>query len=387
MYARQLPIVASLLAMGITVSSAAAGGKKSCCGPMVSGPVVASPVDQKTPPAAAEPGEAQWDLASSFDVANTPQTLAPNMIGDSLGVPQIGWGDTFYHQHFTKIADNNSPLPQDRISFAYNLYNNAPIIYDPGVTLRSANLDEFTFLAEKTFLGGLASAQLTVPFAHTVAGHNTSNITRGNQATELGNLAITGKALLYQNCRLAISGGLQIELPTREDLTTTDTGEVAANEAWYFTPFAALLVTPNDRLFSQNFISYRMASAANAYADNGAITDHLREANMLMIDTSVGYWVYRDPCARGLTGLAPTLELHYTTTTEDADSLSAPINRVDYLNLTAGCTAEINRNATLATGLVLPLRENTCAGYGQTDRNFDWELAIQLNVRYGNSRR
>ena len=182
-------------------------------------------------------------------------------------------------------------------------------------------------------------------------------------------------------------------MPTADDRLGIRTFLTATleNETWYLTPFAALLLTPNDRFFSQDFISYRMAAGADAVTSrriSGNIDySNRRDSNMLMIDSSVGYWIYRDPRGRGLTGLAPTLELHYMTTTEDGDDVYSFDTRTDYLSLTAGCTAEIARNATLATGLVLPLREQEDLSFGPTNRNFDWELAIQLNIRYGQSRR
>ena len=395
----RLVVLASALATVISASSATAGGKGACCGPMVSGPVQATPTDETPAPSAVTPSEAEWDLASSLDVASAPRALAPNMIGDSLGIPTLAGhffiGDyLFWHRHFTKVADNNSALPLDRFGVSYNLYYNAPVLYENSVfanRLQGGNIEEFKFVGEKTFANGLLSAQVTVPFANTVAFDQVvPDPSWGYQATELGNLAFTLKALLYQDWRFAIASGLLIETPTADDFTRFDpsiyrTTIVHENEAWYLTPFAALLVTPNDRLFSQNFISHRVATSGNAYTVNGRVYSYIRQANMLMIDSSVGYWIYRDPRSRILTGLAPTLELHYTTTTEDSDK--PEINRVDYLSLTIGGTAEINRNATLATGLVLPLRANADGNVGQTDRNFDWELAVQLNIRYGNSRR
>ena len=378
----KLAALAAVLATAMNVP-ATAGTKRSCCGSTVSGPVTATPIDESTPPK-----EAELDLASSFDVASAPAPLAPNMIGDSLGVPMLAGTDLVLHRHLTKVADNNSVLPQDRVGVAYNLYHNAPILY--GAAMHGGNLDEFRFLGEKTFLSGLLSAQVTLPFAHTVASEQNFGAVWGNQTTEIGNLAITLKGLLYQDCRMAISSGLLVELPTADDISFPGTNQVVKNDAWYLTPFGGLLLTPNDRLFSQSFISYRAATDDNTFLNGPVILPLRQSQNMLMIDTGVGYWVYRDPCGRGLTGLAPTLELHYSTTTEDADQRTgnpAELGRVDYLNLTAGCTAEINRNVTLATGLILPLREKATATFGQTDRTFDWELALQLNVRFGASKR
>src|SRR5229473_763768 len=37
------------------------------------------------------------------------------------------------------------------------------------------------------------------------------------------------------------------------------------------------------------------------------------------VDLGTGFWLVRNPEARWLTGIAPTLELHYTTTLDNAD--------------------------------------------------------------------
>ena len=122
------------------------------------------------------------------------------------------------------------------------------------------------------------------------------------------------------------------------------------------------------------------------------------------IPDAVGYWVMRRPGCQWLTGIAPTLELHYTTTLDNADIRVLPIanksgglsvvgpngapvaepnstvgnlrNRVDILDLTVGTTFEFNSRATLAAGFAFPLK-------GSSDRTFDWEFQLQLNYYFG----
>ncbi len=106
-----------------------------------------------------------------------------------------------------------------------------------------------------------------------------------------------------------------------------------------------------------------------------------------MVDAGVGYWLFRnDPRSRIVTGLAPTIELHYTTFTEDQHpALFSHVyfNRIDMLNLTAGATAELRHGGTVAVAMALPLRENTYPGGTlKTDRSMDWELIVQYNHRF-----
>jgi hypothetical protein len=127
------------------------------------------------------------------------------------------------------------------------------------------------------------------------------------------------------------------------------------------------------------------------FTQRGTIEDQ----SLLQLDIGGGYWLYRNPMAQYVTGIASLLELHYTTTLEDADILTfqpQPVlfefdratrefptrvgnlaNRVDFLNLTIGGVIEIDRDATLAVGYVAPLRDDF-------DRTFDGELNVQFNL-------
>src|SRR5688500_8417765 len=50
----------------------------------------------------------------------------PNMIGgDSLGIPYDNGGleARLTYQHFLQVAENNSPIPRDRVAFGYKYYD------------------------------------------------------------------------------------------------------------------------------------------------------------------------------------------------------------------------------------------------------------------------
>src|SRR4029077_20775986 len=114
------------------------------------------------------------------------------------------------------------------------------------------------------------------------------------------------------------------------------------------------------------------------------VTDHIREQTLLHLDFGTGYWIRRDPGAKCVTGIAPTVELHWTSTLDNAQVVNLPgaanllalkqvngqpvfingvpqlgqeigpqvgsdRNRVDILDLTLGATFEIANRATLAT--------------------------------------
>jgi hypothetical protein len=414
-----------------------------------------------------------------------------------------------------KVAENNSPLPQDRVSLRYNHFGDAltvtgisaaPPVFDPSIigfrqatAVKSYDADIYTFSVEKTFCNGLMSAELRVPFGTTLASHlnltygqitgvvpgqfipanlipdipftshpglgfnviRTPQDTLGQEDTEFGNLTLILKGLLYETPHLALSAGASLGIPTAEDtrvrvidylgdvfLFTADTQRERdfhiTNATWSLSPFVAFLATPTPRLFGQGFLQVEFplndstvtfseffphqippnlqASGSRQKRANVTpipiaqlVTESLTGVNLtppfvvrsgideqtlMHVDLNCGYWLVRNPNARWITGFAPTLELHYTTTLENADIVTLPKdgtfvsrpgifaanppapqvgnlnNRVDILDLTAGGTVLLGDRVTFATGVAAPLR-------GRGDRTFDWELLLQLNYYFG----
>lgn len=76
----------------------------------------------------------------------------------------------------------------------------------------------------------------------------------------------------------------------------------------------------------------------------------------------VGYWLYRNHHANKIvTGFAPLLELPYTGTLNDSDSINIvqdhenPFSRIDILNATIGSQINLARQANCHLGVALPL--------------------------------
>jgi len=142
-----------------------------------------------TPPVPGElPGGDLADAASDYDMAEslvseglgaTPGSYGiPNMIGDFFG-SGVGSFMESSHGHYysygtvpnpgaggvvgrTKIAENTSPIPQDRCLFNYSYFDNVPL-YPGGV-----NVQRITPGIEKTCLGGMMSVEMKVPMAVTL---------------------------------------------------------------------------------------------------------------------------------------------------------------------------------------------------------------------------
>jgi hypothetical protein len=468
-------------------------------------PEKAAPAATPPPPPALTAPAAPADVPANTAFGEPPSSAsgvalaslsAPTMLGDLLGA---GRSVRFIANRTARatflnavgstsivnpaVADNNSPVPQDRVYYRFNHFADAvavtgassrPPIPAPNDTLqafsatRSYDCDLHTFGFEKTFFERRASLELRLPFATTLSsqldlsyGRLTSNTqlpavvaarnqdvfadaqatpedSLGSTRTEFGNLTLIFKWLYYQRTGVWLSAGVAAGIPTGPNSQVRVTDFVGPapreidtlrfreftidNNTWSLSPFLAGLITPTDRLFAQGFVQYDaplntsavtysefFRLARNADPQPGTpdlrlpftVHHRLREQQLLHLDGGVGCWVLRRPQARCLTGLATLLELHYTTTLDDADIVRLPRdgtelssnpgtpapgpevgnlrNRVDLLDLTAGMSFEFAQRARLATGVSVPL-------HGGDNRTYDWEVHMQLNYYFGAAR-
>jgi hypothetical protein len=99
---------------------------------------------------------------------------------------------------------------------------------------------------------------------------------------------------------------------------------------------------------------------------------------LALMDLKIGYWLYRDPDAHWVTGIAPTAELHYTTTLQNSDSVagvSNTFNRMDIIDLTGGVHFLLGQMSTLTIAGAIPLTRNE-------NKMFDSEFFVQFNRRF-----
>jgi hypothetical protein len=382
------------------------------------------------------------------------------------------------------ISEDNSPLPRDRISFRYNHFDNSqgvtgfgPPVPGPGGVLttfaqsRNFNLDRFTFQFEKTFLDQLMSVEFRLPFNTTLssdldlsAGTITGTVpggiavsptpqnTLGHDGTQLENMTLILKGLLYRSQTFNVSSGLGVLIPTGSDThvlvtdysggTTTGTATLQRvrdfrieNETWALSPFLAFLGTPTERFFYQGFVQFDfplntstihyteslpvgtappfrnpmtgqvfgLPGAGAILSPPFAVRSTIQEQPLVHIDVGTGYWVVRDPSRTWITGIAPSLELHYTSTLKSPSIVNLPQDgltqigpggrtvfeapsqvgnqrgNVDILDMTVATTFLISERATLAIGAAFPLRNGD-------NRTFDWEAHLQLNYYFGGTR-
>lgn len=285
--------------------------------------------------------------------------------------------------------EHSAALPTDRSFFYYNHFHNALSITADGQS-SSENVDQFTFGVERTFGEGLWSFEVRMPFA-TEVDNNTGGATV--QVDGIGNLVGNLKRLLYEDTTFATAIGLAVSTPTGSDaFVTNSTREQRvhlSNDSVHLLPYLAMQLTPDEYWFFHGYAQVDVAANPNRVtlinnlqtAPAIAATDSLIEQTFLFLDASAGYWWFRSNDENGLTGLASVVELHYSTTLNDAKAANLGTafvgnseNRIDVVNLTTGVHTEWFRNTSVRVALVVPLDRD--------QRFFDAEAQISVIRRH-----
>jgi hypothetical protein len=316
----------------------------------------------------------------------------------SAGLPLAG------ASRIGKIAENDSPIPRDRIFFNYNHFHNVfqvaeQSIVPPGpMVIRQQPIDRYTIGVEKTFFDGMTSVELRMPI---IGNFDTQLQNVGVAGGNAGNLTVVLKGLLYMDEALAIGAGMSIETPTGSDteLRMADQRLRFNNEATHLLPYIGFVWSPGDPrwgwgdgLFLTGFAQIDIAASSNTVAalGPGGLTSSalgkFTEQNLGFLDLGVGYWLFRDPEAPRVTGVAAIAEFHYTTTLTNADTVAGSVNgipvtigstanRFDVVNGTVGVQILLFDMSSLRVGGVFPI--------GNEDRRlFDSEVQVQFNRRF-----
>ena len=337
-----------------------------------------------------------------------------------------------------KVAENNQVMPTDRWYATVNYFHNSYQAigtsgFDssyPVNVVDSESLAQYTVGTEKKFcVGGTPfSVDIRMPFTggvrqlvenrNSIYGDSFASLSTGS----MGNLSTTLKAYLLEFKQTSISGGLGTSLPTGSDVyieageqfdspNTADYAISIDNNAVHLMPFLGAFRQVGNSCWLQAFTQIDMPTNGNdvrivetLYDGNNDIVtvrgDSLKEQTLLYADVSFGKWWYRnisecgDPRCRsgrrGLTGLASILELHYTSSLNDADAFNlggiprqGAENRFDILNMTTGLQVELNQELRINLAGVFPLRDGRFdSGGRREDRGFDHEFALQVNYLY-----
>jgi hypothetical protein len=270
-----------------------------------------------------------------------------------------------------KIADNESPCPQDRVFFSYNYFDrlsgaggftpgstvitNTPTVItsvvtpDAVVTARNANVNRELFGFEKTFLGGNASIEVRVPIFQT-SGDDTLN------GEDFGDVTTVIKFALLQDpdCSHCLSLGLAVTAPTGPSIATVDgtihdvllqpfVGGLWTSGNWFFQGFSSLVV-PTDS----------------------------RDVTLLFNDVALGYAFYHGGRDCWIRSVAPEVEVHVTTPLNHRDA-NAVISVPDIVDVEPGVYIGLGEKLLLSIGVAVPVTG---------PKPFDVEAIAQVNFRF-----
>lgn len=356
------------------------------------------------------------DLSDTIadDQAPTSPSLLPSGLGAvaASGSPDVNMiGDFFSAGYFLggpdgfatlpsaggdrrfKATDNLSLLPQDRVFFNYHHFQNAVSdIY--GV---EQNVDRFTFGLEHTFLDDTVSWEVRVPFTSGLASGQDFGL-NDTLSSEIGNVAFTVKAFLWQWRSLKFGAGLATVVPTADNASVQGDGQYTEfhNDAVHLQPYFGVYCSrPGSRLFSTAYIGVDTDVSGNeilvgSSSGTGSLVSlgTIKDPALLYCDYQIGYWWYRDYGHIGyLNGIAPVFEVHYSQMLSDpegfVDAYQNPFGQSSLVNITTGFIFDFRRNNQVNIYGAAPLKQDEAVLYGRTvSPVFTGEFGVQWVCRY-----
>lgn len=254
-----------------------------------------------------------------------------------------------------KIADDESPMPQDRFGMAFNYFNDFDYSINNRIGAGDVRLDEYraTFQFEKTFCGGAGSVGMRLPMSQIASLGSETGQTGG----QLGDLSVILKYAPWHNERGdVLSTGLAVTAPTGSN----------DND-----PFHGTLVQP--------FIGYLKNWGQwylHGFVSVEVPVQHGDDVTLLFNDVGVGYrWFESNDCSRCITAITPTAEVHVNTPLNHRGILSSldPAGTPDSVDLTFGGHVEFRSRTRLSLAAVVPVTG---------PRPFEIEIVALLNVRF-----
>jgi hypothetical protein len=272
-----------------------------------------------------------------------------------------------------KIAENQSPQPQDRIFYSFNYYSNLNASIDKKFDTPINNLQAYRsiFGFEKTFDSGRASFGMVLPLdtlsaSSTIQGNYAKP---GGVSTAVGDLSVFTKFIIRQNMETGslFSGGLVVTAPTGP-ASFAGANYISAIHTTQVQPYIGYIFR-REKYFIHGFSAFSFPA-------------HPNDVTLAYNDLGVGYFLYQDKSARPthwLTAVIPTSEIHINTPLNHQNPYNTNdvAGSANVVNLTQGLNLEFNRRSILTFGVATPIT---------TPRPFDLEVLILFNFRFGGSR-
>ena len=268
-----------------------------------------------------------------------------------------------------KIAENQSPVPQDRVFFSFNYFDNVnnqlnKVFQAP---IKGVEIYRYTLGFEKTFNGGYGSIGLRLPIDNVFARSKAVNVQGGGNSTATGNLTIFAKHIFYVNRETGsvATGGVAIS-PMTAPGTFGGAKFLAASNTTTFQPFFAFLIN-RPKFYFQGF------TAIDTPVDPSQPT-------LVYNDFGVGYYAYRNNAFDTLiTAVAPTVEVHINTPINHSGAYNPKDTNgtPDIINITTGLNTRFRTSSILTMGVVVPVTG---------PRPFSIEGTVLFNYYFGRSR-
>ncbi|MGI9068841.1 MAG: hypothetical protein ACR2HX_20860 [Pyrinomonadaceae bacterium] len=251
--------------------------------------------------------------------------------------------------HF-KIAENESPRPQNRVYIVYNGY------YDVIGPMKNQHLE--TIGLEKTFLKGNASIGLRSAFYQQQGPPDV----RGSGFADLS-FILKYAPINNRETGNVLSTGLVMTVPTGQGLIRLPPGVKEADRPFWFQPFLGYLKNRKN-FFVQGFSGL-------------AIPSNSRAATILFNDIGIGYWAYRGASNSNLTGIVPTFEFHVNTPLNNRTRRPGREDFHDVVDFTPGVHFVFKRRSSLGLAVAIPV--NHIRGPFGRERPFGAEAIISYN--------
>lgn len=272
-----------------------------------------------------------------------------------------------------KIAENQSPQPQDRVFYSFNYYYNLNAAVDKKFDTPIDNLRAYREILgfEKTFDQGRASFGLVLPIDTLYASSTiTGNFAKpGGTSTSTGDMSIFTKFIVRQDPKTGslISAGLVVTPPTGPR-TFAGANYIAAIHTTTIQPYIGFIFR-RGKFYLHGFSAFEFPVDPN-------------DVTLAYNDVGLGYYLYvdEDEVPRNwLTAVVPTTEVHINTPLNHRDPYNPNdvAGSANVVNLTQGLNLEFNRRSILTFGIASPVT---------SPKPFDLEALVLFNLRFGRSR-
>jgi hypothetical protein len=269
-----------------------------------------------------------------------------------------------------KIADNQSPVPQDRIYFTFYYFNDVNNRLDQHFMTMFTGVQIYRYIwgFEKTFNEGRGSFGMTLPLNNIFAVSREPNLNNGGASTALGDLTLYLKHIFAYDAQSGslATGGLAIT-PRTAGRTFAGAPFLSGSNTTSIQPFFAYLINFGD------FYLHGFESLDTPFDFN--------QPTMIYNDVGLGYYLYRASGGGNMiSAVVPTVEVHANIPLNHRGAYD-PFDRFgtpDVVDITSGFNVRLWERTIATFGVAVPVTG---------PRAFNYEIQGLLNFYYGRTRR